>query len=294
MPIAPVQLENATVPAYLKDFDVLLLSYDGQKPLSPEVHAPIANWVRDGGVLVVIDADADPYLRVREWWNSDGRNYPTPRRHLFEALDLPDEPAPSTDLALVPKRVGKGAVLWRRERPAAAAESPEGEARMIETLRAAVAASRAAWNETDYLLLQRGPYRIAAGLAESPARSSKKLLGRFVNLFDPELRVVREVVVSAGTRWFLRDVEAIPGEGPSLVAAACSTRNERIMASSARWTVEGVADTPAIVLVASPRSPTRVTLGGDAIRDWRWDPSEKLIWIRFGNLVTPRALELSF
>ncbi|MBL9127279.1 MAG: hypothetical protein JNL97_06520, partial [Verrucomicrobiales bacterium] len=208
MPIAPVQLENATVPAYLKDFDVLLLSYDGQKPLSPEVHAPIANWVRDGGVLVVIDADADPYLRVREWWNSDGRDYPTPRRHLFEALDLPDEPAPSTDLALVPKRVGKGAVLWRRERPAAAAESPEGEARMIETLRAAVAASRAAWNETDYLLLQRGPYRIAAGLAESPARSSKKLLGRFVNLFDPELRVVREVVVSAGTRWFLRDVEA--------------------------------------------------------------------------------------
>ena len=31
------------------------------KPQSPEVHAPLADWVRRGGVLVVVDDDADPY-----------------------------------------------------------------------------------------------------------------------------------------------------------------------------------------------------------------------------------------
>ncbi|MGC3958162.1 MAG: hypothetical protein QM813_09550 [Verrucomicrobiota bacterium] len=32
--------------------------------------------------------DADPYLKVREWWNSERRNYATPREHLFEKLGL--------------------------------------------------------------------------------------------------------------------------------------------------------------------------------------------------------------
>ena len=46
LPVAPVQLENVTVPHYLDNFRVLFLSYDGQKPLSPEVHTPLAEWVK--------------------------------------------------------------------------------------------------------------------------------------------------------------------------------------------------------------------------------------------------------
>ena len=85
LPVTPVQLENAGIAHYLDGFRILLLSYDGQKPLSPEVHAPLADWVKRGGVLIVCDQDADPYLKVREWWNSDGKNYTTPREHLFRA-----------------------------------------------------------------------------------------------------------------------------------------------------------------------------------------------------------------
>ena len=35
MPVTPVQLENVTLPDYLKGFRVLLLSYHGMKPLTP-------------------------------------------------------------------------------------------------------------------------------------------------------------------------------------------------------------------------------------------------------------------
>ena len=74
MPVTPVQLENVTLPDYLDAFRVLLLTYHGMKPLSPEVHAPLAEWVKRGGVLVVVDDDSDPYNAVREWWNTgDGR-----------------------------------------------------------------------------------------------------------------------------------------------------------------------------------------------------------------------------
>src|ERR1700677_374415 len=95
LPVTPVQLENVTLPHYLDDFHILLLSYDGQKPLSPEVHAPLAEWVKGGGVLVFCDKDADPYLKVRDWWNSDGKHYKTPREHLFELLGLGDSTTPN-------------------------------------------------------------------------------------------------------------------------------------------------------------------------------------------------------
>ena len=44
IPVAPIQLENVVVSNYLDNVRVLLLSYDGQKALSPEVHAPLADW----------------------------------------------------------------------------------------------------------------------------------------------------------------------------------------------------------------------------------------------------------
>jgi hypothetical protein len=45
MPITPVQLENVAVTNYLDAFRILLLSYHGQKPLSPDVNASVAAWV---------------------------------------------------------------------------------------------------------------------------------------------------------------------------------------------------------------------------------------------------------
>jgi hypothetical protein len=51
MPVAPGQLENLTVPGDLDGFWRLLLSHHDPKPLSREVHQPLADWVRAGGVL---------------------------------------------------------------------------------------------------------------------------------------------------------------------------------------------------------------------------------------------------
>ena len=67
----------------------MLLTYEGQKPPKPEFHAALAKWVRDGGALVVVDDDSDPYNAVREWWNTAPHSYKTPRQHLFEALGIP-------------------------------------------------------------------------------------------------------------------------------------------------------------------------------------------------------------
>ena len=58
-----------TIAGSLESFQVLLMTYEGMKPMTPEVHSALAAWVKNGGVLVFVGDDSDPYNKVRAWWN---------------------------------------------------------------------------------------------------------------------------------------------------------------------------------------------------------------------------------
>jgi hypothetical protein len=284
-----VQLENLTVSNYLAGFRVLLLSYDGQKTLSPAVHSPLAAWVRQGGMLIVCDRDADPYNRVREWWNSEGRALATPREHLFAELGLrPDIEAGKLH------RVRKGGVLWLRERPADLSTSAKGAARIVQATREAAQAGHLKWRETNYLLLQRGPYVIAAGLDESIGGAPRKVTGRFVNLFDPELRVRNEVTLTPGSRWFLLDLDAARRRAPHVLLSAGKALPVETTRDRLKLAVEGVGDTPSILLLESPKPPRTRTLDGKPLESFDYSAREKLLWIRFENEARPRELAVQF
>ncbi|HTF44163.1 MAG TPA: hypothetical protein VK641_09705, partial [Terriglobales bacterium] len=115
MPVTPVQLENVTLLGFLDEQRVLLLTYQGQKPLAAAVHSPLVDWVKKGGVLVMVDDDTDPYNRVREWWNDGGKNNQIPRQHLFEKLGVKEKDFSKGQAPMV--GVGKGALVWLRENP---------------------------------------------------------------------------------------------------------------------------------------------------------------------------------
>lgn len=293
MPVAPVQLENLTIPGYLRDARVLLLTYQGMKPLGPEVHPPLADWVRRGGVLVVCDDDRDPYHQVREWWNSDGRRFATPREHLFEELKLNSAQTAALDRG---ERVdlGRGGLLWLKESPARLAAAPDGDTRLCEAIRKAARSARLTWRETNYLLLQRGPYLIAAGLDESVPGPAKTLKGRYVNLFDPELRVQPTLTVTPGTRFFLLDLDHPRSRGVRVLASACKTLPVEVRRDRARFAVEGVAGTPAIVMLSVPRPPRSVTLTDGEVTGVEHSSEHRLLWVRFTNESRPRELTLEF
>ena len=90
MPVEPVQLENATLPNALAPYKILLLTYEGMKPMTPDVHTALAKWVRNGGVLIVADDERDPYNRPRMVEHAPNQ-YKTPLRHLYETLGKPDK-----------------------------------------------------------------------------------------------------------------------------------------------------------------------------------------------------------
>jgi hypothetical protein len=289
LPVTPVQLENVTVPHYLDGFRILLLSYDGQKPLSPDVHAPLVDWVKHGGVLIFCDSDADPYLKVREWWNTGGNNYATPREHLFELL--------GRDKAVGAEkynRVGKGGLIWLRERPAAFSDSAQGAERVVAAAELAAENIGLKWRDANYLLLRRGQYLIAAGLDESAADSPHTLHGRFVNLFDSELRVQSDISIAPGSRWFLLDLDAGHTDRPHLLASACKALLKPQTQNQISFSVEGVGETPAIVLLESTKAPRAVTLEGKPLTAFEYSAQERLLWIHFENDTVPRELTVQY
>ncbi len=293
IPVTPVQLENLAIPGYQERSRILMLSYHGMKPLGPQPHAALASWVKRGGVLVVVDDDCDPYNQVREWWNSDGCSYPTPRRHLFELLGLSkDEPPPAAAFEL--RRVGKGGVIWLKKDPASLAAGADGDKIVVEAVKAAARHARLGWRETNHLLLSRGPYVIASGLEESIEAGPKRLAGRFINLFDPELRVRRTVDITPVSRFFLLDLNKLKLKEAKVLASACKALPVRSSRSESTWMVEGVAQTPAVLLLHASKSPGTVTLAGQTIQSWNYSKEEALLWVRFENESGPRELTVSF
>jgi len=99
--------------------------------------------------------------------------FATPREHLFKALGLDhSNPAGTNQLDGTTAEVtrfsaGRGSILWLKDNPVRLAANPEGERAVTLVAKEAAARARLKWRETNYLVLRRGPYLIAAGLEES-------------------------------------------------------------------------------------------------------------------------------
>jgi hypothetical protein len=288
LPVQPVQIENAAIPGSLRPYRILLLTYEGQKPPVPEFHKALSQWVRDGGALIVIDDDSDPYCSVGEWWNTAPMNYRTPRQHLFETLGIPPD---TVGLA----RVGRGVVVRESMSPAALTYRADGGEIVRKAAGRAAAAIGLPWNETNALVLRRGPYVVAAGLDESEQKEKpRRLHGKFVDLFDANLPVVRDVLVAPGKRFLFYDLDYAGDGTPRVLAAACRVRQERLSNGNLFFSVEGIGDTQAVVRCRAKSPPRQVLLAGKPVNETLYDAPSRTLLMRFANEVTPQQVEVRF
>src|SRR5262249_32862680 len=156
----------------------------------------------------------------------------------------------------------------------------QGGARVVEVTKQAAIAAGLKWRETNYLLLRRGPYVIAAGLEESIDGEPHQLSGHFVNLFDPELHARTEIQIKPASRHFLLDLDAAAASDRHLLASACKALAKEESAGRLRYTVEGVGRTPALVLLRTSKAPAQVTLAGKPLKNFEYSASDKLLWVR--------------
>ncbi len=178
--------------------------------------------------------------------------------------------------------------------PAKLADSPNGDARVVAAVKEGAEHAGLPWRETNYLVLRRGPYIVAAGLDESLTGETNVLHGRFVDLFDSELRVRHSVALAPATRYFLLDLDAIPSGEPRVLASACKTLPLKSGPDSLTLVVEGVAQTTGAILLRCATPPSSVLFSGDSIRSSRYSSADNLLWLRFRNEASPHEIRLKF
>jgi len=287
VPVEPVQVESAGAPGLLGRYKVLYLTYEGQKPPKPEFHALLAQWVRAGGSLVVVDDDRDPYNAVREWWNTAPYSYKTPRQHLFEQLGVKPDATGVT-------KVGRGTVVFAANSPAALSRDAGGDAVVEKLGQEAARAAGVQWKESSSLVMQRGPYVIAAGLDEASTQTRPfQLHGRFIDLFDSEQSVKVNPEVREGERMLLVDLADAERSGkPRILAAACRITDEVNSAQRLSFHADGIAQTSAVVTVYLPRAPKQVKLGGSVATPDQYRYENHLLHIKFNNSIDGILVEL--
>src|ERR1700761_1155852 len=155
VPINIVHLENVGYEKAFNDTKILLMSYSNMKPLSEKVHEQLAQWVRNGGVIVYSGRDDDPFQTVKEWWNSDGKSYKCPADDLFDKLGLGQNPKEG----IYP--VGKGSICIIRKDPKEYVLETKGDTLLrdkVEMLYQQATGKKVSYKNNFYL--RRGPYEI--------------------------------------------------------------------------------------------------------------------------------------
>lgn len=286
IPVSITHLENVGYADTWKDVRVLLMSYSNMKPLSPDAHKHLAEWVRKGGTIVYSGRDDDPYQRVQEWWNQGNMHYAAPSEHLFSLMDIPEKAEEGV------YSYGKGKVYVLRHDPKEYVLKEGGDGKFWSTVEKAYGKLQ----QKNSFYLERGPYTLVAVLDENVvSREPFVLEGDYIDLFSPELTYLSEVSIPTGQQGFVFDLKKINKKRPQVVAAASRQYDETATKDGFSFICKSPLNTRGIVCLYLPesyRSPqvSCTDAEGNAIHyELRFLPAsispiaDRLLWLTFEN-----------
>lgn len=284
IPVETVHMENLSHPNTLKHIRLLIMSYANMKPLHEVYHRNLANWVKNGGILVYYGRDQDPFQNISEWWNTNGKKYTSPSMDLFEKLSL--KPASAFDGSF--SRSGKGWISVNRIDPKELVMITGSDSSFVSQIKMAF---------KDYLneklifknnfLLERGRYIIAAVMDENEDKQPLHIKGPVINMFDPALPVLNSINVSPGTQAFLLNLAMIKDNRPQMLAAASRIYEEKVGNNVYSFVAKSPAHTINVMRLKLPRKPEMVkALSGNIaipITKNSWDSATGTLLLELEN-----------
>ena len=244
IPVSITHIENVGYPETWKDVKVLLMSYSNMKPLSPDAHTYLAEWVKKGGFIVYSGRDDDPYQRVQEWWNQGEMHYAAPSEHLFSLMGIPEKATEGE------YKYGKGKVYVLRHDPKEYVLEKGGDKKLVEVVEKAYGKLQ----QKNSFYLERGPYTLVAVLDEgivSNTPFTKK--GHFIELFSPELAYRSEINILPGQQGFFFDLTKIDKKRPQVIATASRQYDEQTTDDGFSFTCKSPLNTTNIVCLYLPK-----------------------------------------
>ncbi len=283
IPVETAHIENTAYENTWKNLKVLVLSYSNMKPLNPEYHNYIAQWVKNGGVLVYCGKDIDPYQSVMEWWNTNGNHYAVPSDHLFEKLGIVKDSAEGEYAC------GKGMVYVLREDPKDFVLKANNDQKYFSMIEKAykVASKGSSLEIKNSFYLERGPYVIASAVDESVSANPLKINGLYIDLFDPELPVVKTKTVNPGEQSFLYSLKGIKNQ-PKVLCGASRIYDEVSKEHLYTFVAKSPENTTNVSRVYLPGKPKKVVIKnhlGQEMKDasYLWDSQSKTCLVKFEN-----------
>ena len=294
VPVHLMHIENVSYPENWKDTKVLLMSYSNMKPLEKEAHQYIADWVKNGGVLVYSATDKDSFQSVQEWWNQEGNTYKAPSEHLFQLMGL--EP----NLKEGEYAVGKGTVCVVRQDPKDFIMKADGDKDYVATVKRLYEQNAKA-GELQFknnFYLERGAYDLVSVMDESVSDDSYVVKGMLIDLFDPELPVLSEKVVNPDEQAFLLDINRVENRNkPQVLCGAARVYDEKVDKSSYEFVAKSPIETTNVMRVLLPAEPKSVKITDVKGKELSgasstWDAASKTCLLKFEN--SPEGIQVAY
>ena len=185
----------------MKDIRFAILSYEYMKPVSPDIHTVLAEWVRCGGTLIYAGDGSDPFHAISSWWRDAG--YENPAQHLFETLGLGRSPEEGE------YAFGKGRVVVCCLLPARLSLKKADADAWRKVVRDTLRRGGVEWTWRNDITLRRGPYIICEVMDESVTDRPKTFEGRFVDLMADGFPVITGKTVRPDEGALLYDLDTL-------------------------------------------------------------------------------------
>lgn len=253
IPARAVVLEQIMKHGAMEGISALVMSYDHMKPLRPEYNQLLAQWVREGGALILCGGDSDRFNQAKEWWNASAASAGSPRRDLLQRLGVPSDKAGLF-------HTGKGYAVVAREKAAAFAQQTTGPEVLLGMLREVLARNRKQLRTSNSIALKRGPYLVGAVLDESISTEPLHIRGTYVDLFTSNATTVENPVKTPGEVFLLREVPAHTASHPAVLASSWRVDKVLHLVSQLSLHVSGPLGSPGIIRLSLPHPPRRVSI----------------------------------
>ena len=273
IPLGIIHLENVGYEATWRDHRVLLMTYHNMKPLDPEAHRHIADWVGQGGSLIYCGCDDDPFQTVPEWWNTNGNHYAAPSQHLFALMGMDEQVAEGH------YTFGEGHVYVLRHNPQEFVLTAGADSLLLQTLESAYGP----YEQKNSFVLHRDPYLMASVVDESPVSNEPLMLkGRFIDLFDPSLPVLSEKEVQPCEQAFLYDLDKVEDKTrPQVLASASRQYDETFTDHSFSFVSKSPDNTDNAMRILLPQAPKQVQVS--VASQSSWDEGSQTLLLGFEN-----------
>lgn len=282
VPVKTVHLENLAVKNALAETKILLMSYSNMKPLSAEAHQHLADWVKNGGILIYCGTDLDPFQSVQEWWNTNGKNYQRPSDHLFEKMGLKDGMTKEGKYTY-----GKGTFYVLRSDPKEFVVKPDNSQKLLDVTKNLYENNGKSekLQFKNYFTLTRGNYDLIAVLDESVSNQPYHVKGNLIDLYDPTLPIVTSKNIQPNEQCLFVNLDHIKNkQQPQVLASASRIYNETSANHHYSFTAKSPINTTNISRILLPNKPKSVLVDKkEVFSEENWDTRTKTYLLGFEN-----------